>query len=314
MIRRGTYQSIWPLAQAAMTFAAKPLDRIASRWESFDGNGNPDLPQVLVVGLPRSGTTLVSQILARQLDVSFIPNVSAMFPSAPIWATKRFCGGFKRTPLSTSSFYGSTTGLGGINDGFHIWNRWLGHDRYGIDRVPSEAGAAELVSFFYCWNDAFRKPLLNKNNRNVDAMELLASLLPLSFFVVVQRDPILTVQSLLAARRFVQGSSASAWGLYSDRCDPGADAIDGTCEQVAIGKKRIREQLENVEPSRYLEIDYEQFCAAPTASIARIADIVSRLEIRDTDSKPLSLRASSKITLSKDDHRRIDKKLTELGA
>lgn len=188
----------------------------------------------------------------------------------------------------------------------------------GSDTIVTESTIPQtrsrLPSFFDCWSYTFRKPLLNKNNRNVDGMELLTSLLPRSYFVVVQRDPFQTVQSLLAARKFDQGSSTSAWGLYSDCCDPDLNAIEGTCEQVAIGRKRIREQLKNVEPSRFLEVDYEQFCASPATSIARIAERVTNLEIRDADSKLPSLRASNKITLSDNEHRRVDRLLKEFGA
>ena len=58
---------------------------------------------------------------------------------------------------------------------------------------------------FYLLERYISKPLLDKDNRNVDGIELSTALLPRSYVIVVQRDPIMTVQSLLAAREFVQG-------------------------------------------------------------------------------------------------------------
>ena len=313
MVKRASLQSIWPLAQAAGTLAAKPLNHIASRWEHTKVEGHGSNLQLLVVGLPRSGTTLVSQLLAQHLDVSYFPNISAMFPDAPIWATQRYLGQFDRPPRSNKSFFGSTVGLGGINDGFHIWNRWLGDNRYCIDHIPNEEEAIELADFFACWGATFQKPFLNKNNRNVDGIGLLSQLLPNSFFVVVQRDLVLNVQSLLAARKFVQGRDSIGWGLYSDRCDPGSDAIESTCQQVAIGLHRMKEQLSKLERGRYVEVSYEQLCASPESAVSGIAEFVPCLTMRSNRRNYPALKASTTVSLSTSDRQRITECLSARG-
>ncbi len=313
MVQRANVQSIWPLVQAAGTLAAKPLNHIASQWENIKVEGQESNSQLLVVGLPRSGTTLVSQLLAQYLDVSYFPNVSAMFPDAPIWATQRYLGQFERPPRSNKSFYGNTVGLGGINDGFHIWNRWLGDNRYCIDHIPNEEEAIELAAFFACWGATFKRPLLNKNNRNVDGIELLSQLLPNSFFVVVQRDLVLTVQSLLAARKFVQGADSIGWGLYSDRCDAGSDAIDSTCQQVAIGQHCMKDQLSKAERGRYIEVSYEELCSSPESVVAGIADFVPCVSMRSSRGSFPALQASTTVSLSKRDHQRVMENLRGRG-
>jgi len=312
MLRRATRESVCPLLQMACEVAAKPVDGIAARWEHFEER-DIDIPQILIVGLPRTGTTMVSQVLAQQLDVSYFPNASAIFPSAPIWASKRFVGDFKSAPTTTKNFYGSTAGLRGISDGFHIWNRWFGSHRYCVDRTPSDDEVAELQDFFATWSGVFRKPLLNKNNRNVDAIARLAEYLPNAMFVVVERDNAMTVQSLLQARRFVQGTDSTGWGLFANRYDQESDPIASVCKQVVFASRRMEDQLSNVAQERIVRFRYEEFCDSPTAALGRILDFVDGLTSRTELEHGVQpkLTANSKVSVSPDEWKRIQHALSE---
>lgn len=312
MLKRATRESVGPLLQMACEIGAKPFDHIAARWECYDER-NDDIPQLLIVGLPRTGTTMVSQLLARYLDVSYFPNVSAIFPSAPIWATKRFVGDFSTAPKTTKNFYGSTAGFQGISDGFHIWNRWFGSDRYCIGHLPNDDEVADLQAFFFAWNGVFNKTLLNKNNRNVDGIASLAQFLPNAFFVVVERDPAMTIQSLLQARRFVQGSDSTGWGLFSNRFDTDSDPIRSVCKQVAFGIHRLEEQLSHVSQDRIVRFSYEDFCGAPTSALESVLELVSGVRMRprqDLGAMP-PLQANSKVSLPQEQWKKIQEEFSE---
>ena len=122
---------------------------------------------ILVVGPPRGGTTLVYQVLAHCLDVSYTSNLMGLFPRSPITAN-RLCSPFlpTRPTADFRSYYGQSSRLSGGHDGFFIWNRWLGDDRYAPRTDLSESEVAKMREFFQQWTTAFPKPFLNKNNRN----------------------------------------------------------------------------------------------------------------------------------------------------
>ena len=109
------YAALW---QTALGVAATPVDLLlrpaeARRYSAADA---PQRPQVFVCGPPRSGTTLVSQVLLNSARFSFFNNLMSLFPGAPITAARRlgrFTGPRRR---DFTDFYGKTRSLSGPND------------------------------------------------------------------------------------------------------------------------------------------------------------------------------------------------------
>jgi hypothetical protein len=163
--------------------------------------------------------------------------------------------------------------LTGPNDGFHIWNRWLGTDRYRAPAVLPEATVARMRQFFAAWTGTFGRPLLNKNNRNLDCVALLGRALPEATFVVVRRNPVDVVQSLLLARQAVQGDKRRKWGVRSYDQENGHPLgyVDSVCRQVVEVERTLQREVETLAPARVIDVRYEGFCADPGESMDRIA-------------------------------------------
>ena len=168
-----------------------PVDWMLSRSEShcLQQDHHSTLPILLVVGAPRSGTTLIDQTLAHFTEVSYFSNLTDLFPRAPITATRMFSKRFGAKTSNFQSYYGQTGRLSDPNDGFSIWNRWLGSDRYTTPSHFSAKTVREMQHFFQAWTATFGLPFLNKNNRNTSCIALLAEAIPQAQFVVVRRDP-----------------------------------------------------------------------------------------------------------------------------
>lgn len=283
MLKSGSKPARSALLHEALRCAATPVDWLLSFRESRILNGSTlheTRPLILIVGPPRSGTTLVYQVLARALDVSFPTNLSAIFPRSTIYSTKLSArlGSADRHELQ--SYYGKTAGLGGPNDGFHIWNRWLGPDRSTTTTNLSAAQIREMQNFFNAWTSIFPRPFLNKNNRNTHCIDFLAEHLASSVFVVVNRDPVEIARSLIRARSEVQGSKVARWGLQSQEKYSHHDQfgyVRDVCEQVMNINWQIAEQISMVAPNRVLAVDYHDFCARPTSVIADLEKLVPEL-------------------------------------
>jgi LPS sulfotransferase NodH len=294
------------LARTVATVVAKPLDIVLRRGERRITADPPPShePMLFIVGAPRSGTTLVYQVLARHLPVSYPTNLSALFPSSPISAQQLFGRWLRRTPRGVGSFYGNTRSLRDVNDGFHIWDRWLGPERYtGRDSIGADE-RAEMRRFFDAWRALFAQPLINKNNRNTDSMAIIADVFPEAHFLVVRRDPLCTLQSLVVARQVVQGTGRHGWGLHSRDAasDNIADVIDAVCDQLVEIERRLCDGCAAITPERLLEVSYEAFCADPRPVVLDVAerlgveprlDRLQPLEVRTPDLADPNLRRAA---------------------
>lgn len=285
MIRSGSPAARAALWHAALGLAATPVDWALERSEKrrLAGASPSSLPLLLIIGAPRSGTTLAYQVLARYLDVTYFTNLSALFPRAPLTASRMF-GRHQAAAADFHSFYGQTSGLAAPNDGFHVWNRWLGHDRY---RTPQQLGAAEraeMIRFVGAWCTEFDKPLLNKNNRNTDCVALLAEIFENAYFLDLRREPLHVVQSLVTARQRIQGSKTAGWGLQSrdeaSSPDP-LSYVDDVCDQVTGILSKLQEDKQRVGPHRFMDIRYEDLAQDPQRVVRQIAEWIPNLRLHE---------------------------------
>ena len=300
------------LIREALSLGAAPIDMLMSRSERRRlAKSEPSQhPLVLIIGAPRSGTTLVYQALAHYLDVTFPPNTSSILKRSPITAAlvqERFSG---RTKPNFSNYYGQTSRLSDCNDAFDLWNRWLGEDRYYPTTSLSDEQAADMRNFFDAWTNAFDKPFLNKNNRNAFAVELLAEHLPNAKFVVVRRNPLMVAQSLIVAREKIQGDKKTGWGLESASTNGNSDPlayVDDVCRQITTIDDETDRQLATVDSGRIVNIAYEGFCESPHQAIRSIADKFAGVQVdpaADLDSlQPFEV--SHQLTISADEQQRI---------
>jgi hypothetical protein len=114
-------------------------------------------------------------------------------------------------------------------------------------------------------------PLVNKNNRNTDCIELLASALPSAHFLLVRRDRRATETSLLRARRLVHGDVRHAWGLRSRDALDADDARAAVSEQLDTIEARVAAARLVLPTDRITVVDFESFCTDPTDVVARCA-------------------------------------------
>ena len=83
-------------------------------------------PFVFVLGLPRSGTTLLSQLLAYCLDAGYVNNFAARFWLAPVHGIRlaRLIAADAEPP-SFESDYARTKSLLDIHEWGYFWRHWL---------------------------------------------------------------------------------------------------------------------------------------------------------------------------------------------
>lgn len=288
--------ALWALGLEAARIAIRPIDWLlgfGERRALADSAGSTG-PMLLIVGVPRSGTTLAYQLLSRTLDVSHFTNATGLFFHAPVKGTALGAGFASKSRGEFRSYYGNSSGLRAPNDGFGVWNRWLGDDRYRAPGELDDATQRRMRSFFAAWHARHRKPFLNKNNRNSDCLTLLADILPEARFLEIRRDELAVAESLLRARRTIQGTENSAWGLGSkDSRVQADDAEEEVCRQIALVRNRLDAHSAPIDESRFMRYDYETLCENPGAFVqavtTRFTEFSVHPDVRIESLKPFEI-------------------------
>ena len=270
-----------------------PLDLILSIAERpFIPKGDPaPFPVIFVIGIHRTGSTLVSQVLADSFGFAPLGNFATLFPRSKYLVhllLKRFYHpGKPRKARKYKSFYGISRGFFSIGDSYEIWDRWFGKDHYNRPEQISEQKRKKMIEYFRGLQKAWGRPIITKNNRNTLMLETIYNSIPNVFFVLVNRNPADVIQSTMQASRDFFGTDEIIWGLRDDKSfDPGnyKDKLDAYCHQYLDLEDSIRKELNKLPAEDYTVVQYEDFCEDPaTVQKEIMAKLKAKYELPDSN-------------------------------
>ena len=237
----------------------------------------PQRPLVLIVGAPRSGTTVLTQWLQATGAFAVPTNAMARFSGAPGLSARlqqalfdpEFAYGdqladLARRPEDFVSELGKTRGALAPNEWFFFWRRHLGRADLaplgreclaGVDwtRLRAELAAVE---------SAFDRPFAGKGLMLQYDLPAVANRLPEALFVHVERDSFFNAQSLLRARRRFHGDERTWWSSKPPGAEEWADAdpLEQVAAQVQLDRRAVGAGLDDVPGERWLRVGYEDFC------------------------------------------------------
>jgi len=233
-------------------------------------------PRIIVLGAPRSGTTLAVQILARALDVSYVSNMAAMFWSAPalgvLLAERLFPG---HHPDDVSSHFGRTSGAFGPHEMGRFWQEQLSLDGLSEPtKQPGDLSLRGIVRELQAVALVSGRPFLLKSLHLAWCMPRFAQLDSRSLFVLIRRPDHEVAASLFDMRVRLRGTAEAWTSLVPERARGFVDPR----EQVAAQAILLRSAAERVllDPSargRTVEISLEMLQQEPKA----FTDVVQRM-------------------------------------
>lgn len=239
-------------------------------------------PFLFVVGLPRSGTTVLSQLLARCLDSGYINNFAARFWLAPVHGIRlaRLIVG-EDGDAAFESDYARTRTLGDIHEFGYFWRFWLNKHTFD-DVIHARDREAEidwpgLKRTLVNVQHEFDKPFVAKNMLGAYHMPKLRDVLDMVVFVYIERDPLDVSVSILDARRKYYADLDTWWSyvpveypLLKDR-----DYWEQIAGQVHYLSRFYERALTEVGEANVVRVQYEELCRDPSAVLDAVATRVS---------------------------------------
>lgn len=268
------------LTRAAQARGFKALNAVLAgpeRWVLQRRNADAAFPALFIVGAPRSGTTLLYQVLAAGFEVGYFSNFLALFPKAPVTGltlARLLRIQARSQPPSFQSRHGSTQGWLGPHEAGEFWYRWFprGQHVYVAPGATSSTSLAELRQEVRGMAAAVQAPLVFMNTYNSMRLAPLAEALPEALFLVCQRNPLDIAQSIYQARLDAHGDKQAWWSVPPQEIElirnhPYWEQIP---EQIYYIHRQIEADQARLGAARFLTIHYHDLCTAPQATSAGI--------------------------------------------
>jgi hypothetical protein len=239
-------------------------------------------PVILIVGPPRSGTTLVSQLLAASGRVGYVSNFIARFWLAPAVGARieRSLEGIGDVGhrIDFDSTYGRTSGWKQPHEFGRFWDGWFnfGQETHWVDdELRKRVDANGLRRSVASLEREYSQPMVFKNNTWCTFQaDLLAGIFPTAVVVACTRDPLYVAQSLLLGRRRLLGDDTRWWSVRPRRFAwiRRRPPLEQVALQAVHIDREMRDSLAGVDDGRIVWTPYASVCADPIGTVARIFD------------------------------------------
>jgi len=242
--------------------------RLSNKLEGYVLKEHPstcDATPIFIVGAPRTGSTLLYQLMVEHFKLAYLSNFASLFYSVPylssVVAQKSISN--KDTVSLYKSEFGFVKGLMAPSEASKVIEHWFGDDDYQVntDHMLHNYTCKKINALV----KLFGGPILIKNMKLCLKMSQLSKIFPNAVFIHIKRDPLYTAQSILQARQKIYGTMDKWWSFKV----PGYEELEKkSCyvqviQQVNIVNRQIENQYQQIERKKVITIRYEELCEHP---------------------------------------------------
>jgi hypothetical protein len=223
-------------------------------------------PQIFILGLPRSGTTLVYQYIVHRLNVVYFTNGVGRYCLAPCITTclqRRIHGAYRS---DFTSQFGKVTNPLGPREAGSFWLRYFDKDAYTTFEELAPPQAERLRNTIACLQHIFADAaFVNKNVKHLLRLDALSKIFPNSYFIVVNRDLPNLALSLFRARLENTRNRNEWWSVRPANFDElkTLPITEQITQQVIRLKRKLQHDLVSIPSDRIFHLVYENFCKQP---------------------------------------------------
>ena len=306
---RAVQRSNLGLGRAMETLWLRPSDR-----------GPIRMPLIAICGAPRTGSTLIYQLLSQAFNVSFISNLQNVLFRTPLLGqvlAARLGGSYVSDYRSAGGF---VAGVNGPAEAMHFWRYWCDHQLTDSPPKPHPRRMARLQRVLNAMYRRTQRPLLSGYLPHSFYTTQLGELFPSFLFVRTDRDMLDAAYSALKRWRATAHESLSDdLGYFYGTRPPEVLGEMTHHEYVARQQYFVARQMDKAEerhPERFFHADYAAVCADPRGLVTRLGEALAsagtEVSTRRDIALPEQFRASSYERDKDEDTRRIAVELDRL--
>jgi hypothetical protein len=242
-------------------------------------------PQVFILGLPRSGTTLTYQYVVHRLNLSYFTNGVGKYYLSPCLITYCQSKLFGDYYSDFKSNYGKVSGAAAPREAGSFWNRFFGSDDYILYKELKQKDVCILKNTIACIQNIYDDlPFVNKNVKHMLRIEALSKIFPNSYFLIVKRSLEHVAISMVRGRYSNLADPNQWWSVkppnYEKICD--LPIYEQIGLQIVSLQEKLDSDLENLPEQRILYVSYEEFCNHPEGLIDKLAQVMHEISFKNS--------------------------------
>ncbi len=250
--------------------------------ELLDRDYISEKPNIFILGLPRSGTTLLSQVIFNHLDVGCTNNLIARFWDTPLIGTRlsRIVLGDSRSG-QYNNLYANTEHITDPHEMAYFWRKHFMSYNVTESFPPERINQVDwehLRAIIYNMNRLWEKSMVFKPLEIAGYyLEKFMEVFPRSVFIHIQRETFDTAISIAKARLSLYNDLNSWFGTYpleyeQLKDEPWWNQIAG---QMFYLNQMYNSNITKSDAVRVIKVRYEEFCINPDKILKEIIRKIS---------------------------------------
>lgn len=238
------------------------------------------LPFFLIIGAPRSGSTLLYQVLTNALEVGYVSNAHARFYGGISYYEKWIQPLKNRKPHDFDSRHGLTKGATAPHECGAYWYQFFRRKPQFVTEADVQPRSMEKLNHSLTRiAQSFHRPFIFKNLHCVLRLGPLVKHFPNLKFVVIRRNLQTNALSILNSRKTVFGDLHEWWSVEPENIDdlkklpPEAQVVE-QIQEIHSEVDRHRKLKQN--ESRFIDINYEELCCDPHSVVEKVAFFIEQ--------------------------------------
>lgn len=244
---------------------------LANDFASFEDDGAEGHPLILVVGPPRSGTTLAIQTIAAATGFGYLTNVAALLWARPALGVQlsRMIQG-EVIPLARQSHYGRTHGATEPHEAGRLWTSALGCNSMveAESRHITDSDLRRLRARLRELTREFARPTLLKGFHATFVLPQLKRLLPELRVLRLHRPTEDVVRSIVRMRE--ESEDPQKWlsiqPILPDELLQADVVVQAAAQAVAI-EKRLDAVLRDMDAEHVMNLDLDELTSSPQRAV-----------------------------------------------
>lgn len=267
------------------SYILKPLEYFLVKKFSRKGN---QYPVLIIIGAPRTGSTLLYQLITSYLKVTYLDNfvyIGREIPFLSYLMSRKLFG--NRTHHSFTSTYGSTYDLHEPSEAGNLWRKWMPQGVNYIQEKDIEEDKLKLFSdFIRAVSNKSESVFVIKNLYFSQRLRYLkASGLNVKL-IYLRRNPVYTAQSIYMARNQTLKDIDQWWSVGPKNYEVLKDleVYQQIAGQVYYIEKQIESDLQLFDKQDVMYIRYEDLENNVYPILSRIKKFINADFISDRGS------------------------------